>query len=349
MKGKTYRFIVVAILALALLIPSFGSAVAAPPPDGPPGLQRAKEVKDLHANELLEITGVVGVGVGHNGDSNAAIIIFTETRGVGGLPTSLDGVPVIVRFSGVFLANPKPDGKGKLPKDEEPELTPRDRWVRPVPIGVSTGHPAITAGTIGARVTDVVNKNVYALSNNHVYADQNRATIGDAVIQPGTYDDGISPADDIGTLWAYVRIDFSGGVNYVDAAIALTNNGLLDNATPPNGYGTPKSTIAEATIGLKVKKYGRTTGETNGRVYAMYATVEVNYGTGVALFEDQIIVTPRSFSAGGDSGSLIVVNNKRSGDHLKPVGLLFAGSSLYAVANPIGLVLDEFGVTIDGE
>ena len=328
-------------------MPSFGSAVAAPPPDGPPGLQRAKEVKDLHVNELLEITGVVGVGVGHNGDSNTAIIIFTETRGVGGLPASLDGVPVVVRFSGVFLANPKPDGKGKPPKDEGPELTPRDRWDRPVPIGVSTGHPAITAGTIGARVTD--GANVYALSNNHVYANENSAAIGGPIIQPGTYDGGSSPADDIGTLSAYASIDFDGGVNYVDAAIALTTDTLLGNATPSDGYGTPKSTIAEAAIGLKVKKYGRTTGETNGRVYAIYVTVKVSYDTGIALFEDQIIVTPGSFSAGGDSGLLIVVNSKRSGDHLKPVGLLFAGSSLYTVANPIGLVLDEFGVTIDGE
>ena len=67
-----------------------------------------------------------------------------------------------------------------------------------MPIGVSTGHPDITAGTIGARVTD--GTNVYALSNNHVYANKNLAVIGDAVIQPGTFDGGSSPADDIGTL-----------------------------------------------------------------------------------------------------------------------------------------------------
>jgi len=57
-----------------------------------------------------------------------------------------------------------------------------------VPTGVSTGHPAITAGTIAARVTDGIN--VYALSNNHVYADENQAALGDEMIQPGTYDGG---------------------------------------------------------------------------------------------------------------------------------------------------------------
>jgi len=32
-----------------------------------------------------------------------------------------------------------------------------------------------------------------------------------------------------------------------------------------------------------------------------------------------------------------------------PVGLLFAGSSVITIANPIGLVLGRFGVTIDGQ
>ena len=347
MSRRLSRFAIITILALSLLLTPFGSISAAPPPDGPPGLERAIEVKELHANALLEIDGVAGVGVGRNVDSNPTIIIFTETPGVRGLPTSLDGVPVIVQFSGKFFANPKPDKPGKPPKPDEPEQSPTDRFDRPVPIGVSTGHPDVTAGTIGARVTD--GTNVYALSNNHVYANENKASIGDAVIQPGTYDGGISPDDDIGTLSAYVPIDFNGGINYVDAAIASTTTTLLGNSTPSDGYGTPMATIADASVGMKVKKYGRTTGETKGRVYAINATIDVHYDSGVARFENQIVITPGVFSAGGDSGSLIVVNNKRSSDHLKPVGLLFAGSSLYTIANPIGTVLESFGVTIDGE
>ena len=347
MSRRLSRFAVITILVFSLLIASFGSIAAAPPPDGSPGLERAIEVKGLHANALLKIDGVAGVGVGHNVDSNPTIIIFTETPGVRGLPTFLDGVPVIVQFSGKFFASPKPDKTGKPPKPDEPEQSPTDRFDRPVPIGVSTGHPDVTAGTIGARVTN--GTDVYALSNNHVYANENKASIGDAVIQPGTYDGGISPDDDIGTLFGYVVIDFNGGINYVDAAIASTTTALLGNSTPSDGYGTPVATITDASIGMKVKKYGRTTGETNGRVYAVNATVDVQYDSGVARFENQIVVTPGAFSAGGDSGSLIVVNNKRSSDHLKPVGLLFAGSSLYTIANPIGTVLESFGITIDGE
>ena len=93
---------------------------------------------------------------------------------------------------------------------------------------------------------------------------------------------------------------------------------------------------------------------TKGQVFALNAAVEVGYGGGkVALFVGQIIITPGSFSAGGDSGSVIVIDDrkgKRSGaDDLKPVGLLFAGSSMITIANPIDAVLNRFSVTIDGE
>ncbi len=349
MSVKFLRFTFATILVLSLLLLSFGSVVAAPPPDGPPGLERAIEVKERHAEALLGVPGIVGVGVGYNGDSSPAVIIFTETPGVRGMPALLEGVPVVVRVSGKFFAQPKPDQPGKPPKPpEEPELSPKDRWPWPVPIGVSTGHPNITAGTIGARVTD--GANVYALSNNHVYADENKASVGDNVLQPGTYDGGIDPDDSIGTLSDFEPIVFSTSAsNVIDAAIALAFEGALNNATPGDGYGTPKSATAEAQIRMKVKKYGRTTGLTKGQVYAINVTVDVGYGTGVARFVDQIVITPGTFSAGGDSGSLIVVDAKRSDDHHKPVGLLFAGSSLYTVANPIGPVLEAFGVTIDGE
>ena len=137
----------------------------------------------------------------------------------------------------------------------------------------------------------------------------------------------------------------------MDAAIALSSTTNLGNATPSDGYGTPKSTTIDAAINMKVKKYGRTTGQTKGQVAAINATVDVGYDSGVARFVNQIIITPGSFSAGGDSGSLIVVDGKGrfKSDDRKVVGLLFAGSSQVTIANPIAPVLDRFRVTIDGE
>jgi hypothetical protein len=220
-----------------------------------------------------------------------------------------------------------------------------------VPTGVSTGHPAITAGTIAARVTDGIN--VYALSNNHVYADENQAALGDEMIQPGTYDGGSAPADTIGTLSDYEPIVFTTSANNtLDAAIALSSLGELGNSTPPEGYGTPKSETVAASLNQQVQKFGRTTSlTTDGTITGINATINIGYGTGTARFVDQIIVETRKprFIQGGDSGSLLVIQG--GADDRKPVGLLYAGTSTgkMAIANHIDAVLSRFSVTIDGE
>ena len=178
------------------------------------------------------------------------------------------------------------------------------------------------------------------------------ATPGDAVIQPGTYDGGSSGADDIGTLADYQEIDFPGTcTNVMDAAIALSSTADLGNTTPSAGYGTPKSTTLAAALNMKVKKFGRTTGQTKGTVFAFNATLNVSYGPGkVACFTNQIIISPGTFSAGGDSGSLVVGDGKGRSrrDDGKPIGLLFAGSASYTIISPIDAILTRFGVTIDG-
>ena len=138
----------------------------------------------------------------------------------------------------------------------------------------------------------------------------------------------------------------------IAAASAATTTALVGNSTPAGvGYGTPRSETIAAAVNMKVKKVGRTTGFTKGTVQAINATVNVNYGApGVACFVEQIIVTPGTFSAGGDSGSLVVVDGrgKTKNDDKKPVGLLYAGSVTLTVLNPIGPVLKRFGVSIDG-
>jgi len=182
-----------------------------------------------------------------------------------------------------------------------------------------------------------------------VYADENRASIGDKVLQPGPYDGGKNPDDAIGTLADFKAIVFSETArNTIDAAIALSSTALLGKATPSDGYGTPKSSTITAKFRQSVQKYGRTTRLTKGMVYATNGNVKVQYDTGVARFVKQIIITPGTFSAGGDSGSLVVDASTGSNSR-RPVGLLFAGSSTHTIANPIGAVLDAFGVTIDGE
>lgn len=192
---------------------------------------------------------------------------------------------------------------------------------------------------------------MYALSNNHVYAVQNTAPLGSSVMQPGAFDDGSLTKDFIGTLATFRWLDFSGEDNEIDAAIVLVLNNAdraLGTSTPSDGYGTPRIETITAAVNMRVMKYGRTTGQTKGRAQGINATVNVGYGDGkVALFVGQIVIGGGGFSAGGDSGSLIVVEK---GEHArKPVGLLFAGGGGSTIANPIDAVLTAVGVTIDGE
>lgn len=299
-------------------------------------LQSAIDVQERHMDRLLALPDVVGTAVSADAAGRPIIKVYVERDDVAGIPARLDGVTVVRQVTGPIVAL-----KGPPP----PGIDPTSRFPRPVPIGVSTGHPAITAGTIGCRVRSGNSR--FALSNNHVYADENQARINDPVIQPGTFDGGSSPADDIGNLSAFVTIVFSTSANnVVDAAIASTTTSLVGNATPADGYGAPRNTPAAASIGQRVMKYGRTTSLTTGRVAGLNVAILVQYGTGVARFVNQIEISG-NFSAGGDSGSLIVV--ERGGDARRPVGLLFAGGGGSTFANPIDAVLNAFNVTVDGD
>ena len=327
------KLTITAVLALIAVLISLGEGQApAAPPEQPPGLEIAIQVQEANTTDLMANRDVIGTAVGLNENGRPVIQVYATTDQVRGIPRSLEGIPVVVKVTDEFVAR-----------------CHQGRCSRPVPLGVSTGHPAITAGTIGCRVKDASGK-VYALSNNHVYADEGGAKIGDNVLQPGPYDGGINPGDAIGTLFSFVPIQCycsTCPVNNIDAAIALSSTGNLGRSTLSDGYGTPRSTILSTpTVNKRVKKYGRTTGLTKGKIYAINATVDVQYDTCVARFIKQIVITPGTFSAGGDSGSLIVVNG--GSDDRKPVGLLFAGSFFYTIANPIGDVLKAFGVTVDG-
>jgi hypothetical protein len=292
--------------------------------------------------------GVVGTAVARGPSGQAVVKVYVTALGTAALPQTVAGVPVNVEVTAPFVSYADPP-LGMALAEEDKEIDPKANFPRPVPIGVSTGHPGVTAGTIGARVTDGLQ--VFALSNNHIFANNNSGRAGDNFLQPGVADGGRNPEDALGTLYDFEPIGWCGGItcplNKLDAALALTTVDDLGTATPENGYGSPRSETMEATLGMKVQKYGRTTGHTVGRVTGINATIDVNYRAGTARFEEQIIISSGDFSTGGDSGSLVVTKGLLAADR-RPVGLLFAGSSTNTIANPIDLVLDRFGVRVDG-
>lgn len=333
-----------AVLAFALLSGLLPAAAFA---QGS-GLERAIQAQERASNALMAVAGVIGSGVAVDASGAASIRVYTTHAAVRGVPRAIDGVRVEAVVTGLITARACQDTGD-----------PTERCNRPVPIGVSVGHPSVTAGTIGARVKNGSGA-VFALSNNHVLANSNSASPGDAALQPGAFDGGTDPADRIGTLAAFKTISFNasgctGGAadpdcNTIDAAIASTTTGNLGVSTLSGGYGTPSATSVLPSVGLDVKKCGRTTGCTTGEVREVNVTVDVCYKpqgifcarNGTARFVNQIGIADGTFSAGGDSGSLIVT---QSGNN--PVGLLFAGGGDRTFANEIGRVLSNFSVSID--
>jgi hypothetical protein len=333
-----------AIAALLAVTAAACSEQPAPFEEGPPA-QAARlpgpdimAVQNRYTPELMRRDGIIGTGI-RLGDAGAQkIVVYAVSpshAAAARVPGRLEGYDVDVVVTGRIDA-----GNYNNPTTKE----------RPAPNGFSVGHPAITAGTIGARVKKS-NGSVYILSNNHVLANSNNASIGDATLQPGPYDGGTS-ADQIGTLADFQTIVMGGSSNTMDAAIALVDGADLLGATPTYAYGAPGTSPVNPSLNMAVQKFGRTTGHTTGTIAEVNVTVSVCYVprgyfacAEAATFTGQIGISPGTFSAGGDSGSLIVTNNSSK----NPVGLLFAGSSTRTLANPIGPVLQRFGVAIDTE
>jgi hypothetical protein len=269
------------------------------------------------------------------------------------VPALIDGIPTDVVATGVIRA-----------------LQSRTDRHRPAPGGVSIGHRAITAGTLGCLVRR--GTQVFILSNNHVLANSNDARRGDAILQPGPHDGGRFPEDHIADLEDFVPIafpeppsecSFARGViallnagcraiasgtryrivniraaeNRVDAAIAMPLQPELvkDEIFEIGRISGPGS----AGLGTAIRKSGRTTGLTSGEVQQVDVSVNVQYGPGrVALFTDQLLAGP--MSQGGDSGSAVLDGGNRL------VGLLFAGSENSTIINRIEHVFSELRLTL---
>lgn len=314
---------------------------------------------------LLKRANVVATGIGYketNGTKTTALCVVCSVKEKVAssrlsardlVPATVDGTPTDVVKSGVIRAL----------------QAPTDRF-RPAPGGVSVGHGAITAGTLGCWVTK--NGQKVILSNNHVLANSNDAEIGDPILQPGPFDGGNFPQDHIANLTQFVPISFEGEPSecqFANAVITVFNAGcrvinsniryrvvkvqaednLVDAAiaTPLDpadvkdeilNIGPIQGTVA-GELGMAIKKGGRTTGFTTGQIQQVDVTANVQYGAGqIALFTDQLLAG--AMSQGGDSGSAVLDENNRL------TGLLFAGSNTTTIINRIENVFSALGISL---
>lgn len=272
------------------------------------------------------------------------------------IPESIDGVPTDVIESAppfVFAAK-KTTRKRSQPTSVKSTACSENRRKkqRPVIGGISAGHRDITAGTLGCfcRSTNPTDDStqLFALSNNHVFANVNQALLGDPLYQPGPADGG-GISDFFATLQRFVPIRLGGVVaNRVDAALGSP---LPSIAVDSNicRVGSVPGTLP-AVENMLVAKHGRTTGYTEGSIddvdYSGFVGMDHDNPNVVALFENQLrIVSDGSqpFGLGGDSGSVVVHRTDS-----KVVGLYFAGppSGMYGLANRIENVLSELEIAI---
>lgn len=293
-------------------------------------------IQEKSQDRLLLKPNVVGVGIafkvidGRKTDSIGITVYVSSKMDISLLsksdviPKSVEDVKTDVVETGVLFAQSDISLKNK---------------VRPARGGYSVGHYQVTAGTIGTCVVDAtpfagIPNAYYILSNNHVLANANNAHLGDPILQPGHADGGVLPYDVFARLARFVPIDFSGGCNYVDAALGQGNFDDLDREIYWSGH---VKGIGPPDLGMTLYKTGRTTGHSSGYIIGINATVMVNYGGGkVAKFCKQIMTTP--MSQGGDSGSLMIDKDNQA------VGLLFAGSSSVTIANDIQHVMQALQV-----
>ena len=217
----------------------------------------------------------------------------------------------------------------------------KNHQVRNQHLGVSGGNvnnhssAFCCSGTLGSLVTDGTSQ--YILSNDHILADTDQAQVGDDISQPGLVDNSCQPATIVADFTAAPGL---GSAN-VDAAIAIVRSGLIDSTGYIEDIGVPNDQPLPATLKMSVAKSGRTTGITCGAVQSVNTTVNVQYQQGcnkgkkfTVTYLNQVVVGGSGFSAGGDSGSLIVTQSNAS-----PTALLYAGSSTTTIANPIEDVL----------
>ena len=229
-------------------------------------------------------------------------------------------------------------------------------------------------GTLGSLIQDSSN-NKFILSNNHVLARSDQATVGESIIQPGLIDDNCTPTGQggtetsVGTLTGFLSL--KSATTNADAAIAAVNSNAVNTAgnilelgvplngtlsAAPPGVSSTAGKGETASLNMSVAKSGRTTGLTCAGISALNLDVNVDYFTDCAetkpyltkTYTNQIGITGNQFSDAGDSGSLVVDSS-----NAEPVGLFFAGGVNASgvsegVANPVTDVLSELSAQVGG-
>ncbi len=375
---------IIACFFSALVLSRPYAANADPPLDNNhPAVRAAIAVQHDVTDEWMKQAEVLGTSVGVTSGGTPALTVYIDRDAtnagevIRSLPHSIREVAVQIHLTDKFRALKKPPRPTPTPTptpNPTPTPTPTPtpsppashtaKQTPPIYLGTSGGWSKDLAngyccgGTLGSLVS--IGGVQYILSNYHVFesdivpgGNNTTAQTGDPIIQPGLIDVNcnVNGAQTVGTL---VKKSSLPGSN-VDCSIAQVVSGMVRTDGAILEVGTLSSSTVGAFINQAVKKSGRTTGLTHSKVSGLNATVSVTYDNECAggtaftkTFTGQIVISNQgsSFLNSGDSGSLMV-EDAATNPHA--VGLLFAGSSTSAIANPIDDVLNFLGATMVGQ
>jgi hypothetical protein len=342
-------------VAITSILLSLGAS-ASPQPDildeAHAAVQAVMAVQEEVTPSLMEQSEILGTAVGLDNIAGAPVLTVYVDRDATNVGQVIRNLPQEIRGVRVQIE----------PADEIRATGYTARQTPPISLGTSGGwaydlaHGYCCGGTLGSLVR--IGSAQYILSACHVLegdivlGGNNRiAQTGDPVIQPGLVDENCNRllAQTVGTLVKRSSLTHSN----VDCAIARVVAGMVRTDGAILGIGTISHYISAASLNQHVKKSGRTTGLTHSWISGLNATVRVTFtnechgGTYYKTFSGQIVVNNQSmaFLKAGDSGSLLVQDISTNP---RAIGLLFAGNSTAAFANPIGQVLNFLGATMVG-
>ena len=341
-----------ATVSVVLVISAFAGPPAGVLGDTHAAVQAVMAVQGEVTPDLMRQPEILGTAVGVDAADVPVLTVYVDRDAanagevVRNLPRERRGVGVQVQLTDKFRA------MAHTAKQTPPiQLGTSGGWSKDLANGFCCG------GTLGSLVK--IGSTQYILSNYHVFESDIVpggngivASTGDPIIQPGLIDVNCSAngAQTVGTL---VKKSSLPGSN-VDCAIAQVVSGMVRTDGAILEIGRISNTTVGAFIHQAVKKSGRTTGLTHSSVTGLNGTVSVAYDNECAggtaftkTFTGQIVIANSGSKVfdSGDSGSLMV-QDVATNPHA--VGLLFAGSSTNAIANPIGQVLAFLGATMVG-
>jgi hypothetical protein len=217
---------------------------------------------------------------------------------------------------------------------------------------LSNNH-VLDKSSLGVVGTDPISQP--GLIDNNCMVNQKVATLSEAAaLKPASAVSGGPCTGSTAPLCGFAPSNVDASI----AAIITTPTNMVDTTgtildlgpagassiapAPPSVNLADPTTVLSANEG--VAKSGRSSGLTCSTLQSISTEVSIDYDSAcngslafTAVYTNQVIIKGATFSAAGDSGSLVVTS-----DTARPLGLLYGGNGTTTAANPIQDVITAF-------